>query len=129
MKSPCELIVWHLLPAIRSELAHELKTDRFKQNEIAQKLGITPAAVSQYMSEKRGSDFKFSDDVNGLIKGIAKRIACEDLSEFEIMEEMCVICLAVRKEGMLCKIHHKAEPDIPEKCGYWGKIEKCMGSH
>jgi predicted transcriptional regulator len=27
MKSPCELVVWHLLPAIRSELVKSLKEE------------------------------------------------------------------------------------------------------
>jgi len=129
MKSPCELIVWHLLPSIRSELAKDIKEERFTQKEIAGKLGITPAAVSQYMSEKRGHDFEFSDNVRGMIKSLAKRIVEKDLSEFEIMEEICMICLEVRKEGLLCEIHRKVEPDIPEKCDFWGRIEKCMSMH
>jgi len=128
MKSPCELVVWYLLPAIRSELAKELKTEkfRFKQTEIAEKLGVTPAAVSLYISKKRAPDFKFSGNIKEKIKAIAKRIAYEDLSEFEIMQNLCVICIEARKTDLLCEIHRSVESGIPEKCKYWGKIEKCM---
>jgi len=129
MKSPCELIVWHLLPAIRSELAKAIKKERFTQKEIAEKLGITPAAVSQYMSEKRGHDIEFPDNIKEMIKALAKRIVEEDLSEFVIMQEICMICLEARKSEILCGIHRKVEPEIPVKCDYWGKIEKCMGVH
>jgi hypothetical protein len=126
MKSPCELIVWHLLPAIRSELAKQIKKERFTQKKIAGKLGITPAAVSQYMSEKRGYDIEFPGNIKEMITVLAKRIVDEDLSEFLIMKEICVICLEARKSGILCEIHRNIEPDIPVKCDYWGKIEKCM---
>lgn len=129
MKSPCELLVWHLLPAIRSELAKSIRKERFTQKEIAKKLGITPAAVSQYMSKKRGHDMEFSDRIKEMINALAKRIVEEDLSEFKIMEEVCVICLEARKSGILCDIHRKVEPEIPAKCDYWGKIRKCMKLH
>jgi hypothetical protein len=128
MKTPCELVVWHLLPAIRSELAKELKTEkfRFKQTEIAGKLGITPSAVSQYMSKKRGQDIEFPAHIKEMIAAIAKRIFEEDLSGFEIMGEVCVICLEARKLKILCEIHRSVDANIPDKCGYWGKIENCM---
>lgn len=129
MKSPCELIVWYLLPAIRSELAKQIKKERFTQKDIAKKLGITPAAVSQYMSEKRGQDIEFPGNIKEMITALAKRIVDEDLSEFLIMEEVCLICLEARKSGILCKIHRNVEPEIPAKCDYWGKIDKCMGVH
>ncbi|ODS35461.1 hypothetical protein BEH94_06460 [Candidatus Altiarchaeales archaeon WOR_SM1_SCG] len=129
MKTPCELVVWYLLPAIRSELSKAIKKERFTQKEIAEKLGVTPAAVSLYLSEKRGHDIEFPDNIKDMIKNIAKRIVEEDLSEFSIMEEICVICLEVRKSEILCEIHRKVESDIPKKCDYWGKIEKCMGLH
>ncbi|ODS36981.1 MAG: hypothetical protein A7316_09705 [Candidatus Altiarchaeales archaeon WOR_SM1_86-2] len=126
MKSPCELVVWYLLPAIRSELSKELGKNRFKQKDIAEKLGITPAAVCQYISEKRGQDFEFSGRIKRMIKNLAKRIVDEDLSEFVIMEGMCAICLEARKSGLLCEIHREVEQDIPEKCDYWSKVEECV---
>ena len=62
-----------------------------------------------------------------MITALAKRIVDEDLSGFSIMKEICAICLETRKSEILCDIHRGVESDIPEKCDYWGKIDKCGG--
>ncbi len=54
--TPCEYIVWHGLPVLRKELAKSMINDLgLNEKESAEKLGITPAAVSQYLSGKRGN--------------------------------------------------------------------------
>ena len=53
MKPPCELIVWYVLPTIRYELTKELLRLGLSQKEVSESLGITQAAVSQYVKEKR----------------------------------------------------------------------------
>ncbi len=54
-QTPCEYIVWHGLPVLRKEIARSMINNfGLSQNEAAQRLGITPAAVSQYLSGKRG---------------------------------------------------------------------------
>ena len=51
---PCETIVWHILPAIRRELAKIMVEKRgLTQKEAAKRLGLTEAAVSRYFSGKR----------------------------------------------------------------------------
>ena len=55
MKMPCELVVWYTLPFIRRELAKELiEAHGFTQAKVARLFGVTDAAISQYMKEKRG---------------------------------------------------------------------------
>ena len=54
MKSPCEMIVWDILPSIRAATAEELVKRGISQKEVSRMLGITPPAVSQYVSKKRG---------------------------------------------------------------------------
>ena len=55
MKPPCELVVWYVLPAIRSELAKSLLSLGMKQKDVSQLMDITQPAVSQYITDKRGS--------------------------------------------------------------------------
>lgn len=62
MKFPQEVITWKVLPAIRAKLATRLKEEGRAQNEIAEILGLTAPAVSQYMSGKRAADFQISDE-------------------------------------------------------------------
>ena len=53
-QSSCEIVVWYVIPTIRSELAKELLNLGMKQKEISELLDITQPAVSQYISDKRG---------------------------------------------------------------------------
>ena len=54
MRPQCELMIMDVLPAVRSILAERLKEKGFKQGEIAELLGITQPAVSQYLKKARG---------------------------------------------------------------------------
>ena len=54
----CERIFWELLPAVRKHIAIELRKRGKKVPEIAKVLGITKAAVSQYLKGKRGGDLE-----------------------------------------------------------------------
>jgi predicted transcriptional regulator len=51
----CEIIVQHVLPVIRAEMALRMKEEGITQAQIARILGVTPAAVNQYVKSKRGT--------------------------------------------------------------------------
>lgn len=72
MRPPCEIVVWYVIPTIRSELAKELLNKGMKQKEISVLLDITQPAVSQYISDKRGHGIKFNDETQSLIREFAK---------------------------------------------------------
>jgi len=95
MKAPCENVVWYVLPAIRSELAKEL-AKAMSQKEISEILGITQAAVSQYISNKRGSKIELSDDVRAAIADLADDITGG--SADGPMRGMCEICRKIRED-------------------------------
>ena len=126
MKSPCELVVWHLLPAIRSELAKALKEEHILQKDIAKYLGMTPPAVSFYISGKRGSDMELPEETILKIKELAKRIIAEDMSPFDVMKSICPICMEARKKKILCDIHRKIDECIPDECDFWKELERCV---
>lgn len=95
IKIDCEENVWYLLPLIRKEFAKSLITDhKLTQRKAAEKLGITEAAVSQYLSKKRG-DFKRPNPViRQEIKKATKRIAEGNIEVMKI--ETCRICHLLR---------------------------------
>ncbi|KAF5412152.1 MAG: transcriptional regulator [Euryarchaeota archaeon] len=95
MKVPCENVVWYVLPAIRSELAKEL-AKAMSQKEISEILGITQAAVSQYVSNKRGSKIELQDDVKGVIANLAADIARGETDD--LMMRICEICRKIRED-------------------------------
>jgi hypothetical protein len=95
MKAPCENVVWYALPAIRSELAKEL-AKAMSQKEISEILGITQAAVSQYVSNKRGSRIELHDDVKAAIADLADDITGG--SADDLMRGMCEICKKIQED-------------------------------
>ncbi len=65
----CDTMVRRFLPAMRAEMVFRLiQQQGLSQSEAAKRLGITRAAVSQYLSRKRGdATFEISPDMNALI--------------------------------------------------------------
>jgi predicted transcriptional regulator len=103
MKSPCEVIVWDVLPSIRASIAEELVRRGLSQREVSAILGITPPAVSQYVSKKRGYNIEFGEEVRGKIARLAEELV--DKKVDNLVERMCEICRAVREEDNACKMN------------------------
>ena len=93
-KTPCEHIVWNILPCIRKKIAMSLLQRGLNQKEVAQKLDVSSAAISQYLSEKRGKMVKLSKDIEKEIEKSADKI----LKGTDTIEELCRICMIVKKE-------------------------------
>ena len=107
MMMPCEVIVRYYLPAMRYRIANELM-ERYgwTQVEVSDKLGITQAAVSKYMSGKldeRAKGFAGTGEVKNAARRIAKEIAGKSKSDPAV--EVCLVCGILRREGKLCKMH------------------------
>lgn len=93
-KTPCEEIVWTVLPCIRKKIAENLIEKGLKQKEVAEKLGVSTAAVSQYISDKRGNTSVFNNKIEKEIKNSAEVI----LNGGDVIEEICRICRIIKKE-------------------------------
>ena len=65
----CDEIVRQYLPQIRAEVVSRMVTERgLSQKCVAGYMGLTPAAVCQYVSRKRGCRcMEISDDLNEVI--------------------------------------------------------------
>ena len=111
---PQELEVWYLIPAIRRELAKIfIKEYGLKQKNAAQCLGITEAAISQYLKSKRGTEIKFSEKAMKDIKEAAKEIVEK---KKDIMDEIYGLCVTMRKSKALCDFHRLQDKRVPKDC-------------
>jgi predicted transcriptional regulator len=65
----CDTMVRNLLPPMRAEMISRLvQKQGLSQSDAAKRVGITRAAVSQYMSKKRGaSEVQISNELDSLI--------------------------------------------------------------
>lgn len=98
--TPCYYMVWEGLPVIRKELAKSMvKNYGFCQKEAAIMIGITPAAVCQYLSNKRSKinivDKKILTEINKSVEIIIKN------GKSVVNTETCRICHIIRKKGIL----------------------------
>jgi len=107
MSTPCEGVARHILPLYRSFVAKELieKYD-YTQVRAAKKLGITQAAISQYLSSKRGCrGISNYDEVAPLVQEaaveLAKRITTNEMSLEEFSESFCELCRYLRRAKKL----------------------------
>ena len=107
---PQEIEVRYIIPSLRKELAKELNKEH-KQREIAKFLNLTPAAVSQYLSKKRGT-INFDAKLMKEIKISASKIS-KDNRTYD--QEMYRLTNLARKSGFICQIHKKFDR-IPKNC-------------
>ncbi|HNX17739.1 MAG TPA: helix-turn-helix domain-containing protein [Methanoregula sp.] len=65
----CDNMVRNLLPPMRAEMVFRLvNKEGLSQSDAAKKLGVTRAAVSQYMSKKRGyGAIELSSELDAMI--------------------------------------------------------------
>ena len=122
MRPPCEIVVWYVIPSIRSELAKELLNLGMKQKEISELLDITQPAVSQYISDKRGHGIKFTDDIQSLIRQFAMDLKDGQLTQSDIISRICDLCRKIKTEDVVCQLH-KEKDNISLNCN------ACMGSN
>ena len=71
----------NIIPAIQASLAAELVNLGISQVQAARALSVAPSAVSQYLSGKRGYRIVFNDEINEIIKDLAKEIQSGKLDE------------------------------------------------
>lgn len=116
---PQEIEVWYIIPKIRKEMAlifiDEYKLSYEKTGDI---LGVSKAAVSQYMSNKRANKIKLSVEMMKEIKVSAKNIhekKTNGLMEIERLLQMmkstkcaCDVCKQYNKEVLkYCNCSYK----------------------
>ena len=103
-RTTCEYMMWSGLPVIRKGIAESMINDfGLSQKETAEKLGVTPAAVCQYVSKKRGRVDISDQLVLDEMKVSAKAIINNDGGS--VIAETCRICKILRSSGefsLLC---------------------------
>lgn len=94
-KAPCEYAVWKILPVIRKELACCMVREfGLTQKEAAEKLGITPAAISQYKCNKRGRG-EFKNIIHDEIQDSTKKLI--ESGSSILTSEICRLCKIIQK--------------------------------
>jgi predicted transcriptional regulator len=96
------------MPALRASVVKELSNKyHMKQADIARKLGITQASVSQYLSSARAAGSKMTDSfprIKTYASEIARRIhAGEDRNEWSSV--LCRACNEIKSDEVFRRMY------------------------
>ncbi len=108
MKTPCEIIVWNIVPIIRKEFAKNLINHHgLNQRSAAIKLDITESAISRYISGKRGVLEITDPDILNEIITSTQRIY--NGKKTTVNEETCRICRLLKEKEYIDGITNACE--------------------
>jgi predicted transcriptional regulator len=111
---PQEIEVRYLIPALRRELSKILSQNHnLKQKEVATLLGLTEAAISQYIKEVRGQEMKFDEKELKIISDYAKKMIAQPEKSLDLLFKLSVV---MRGSTAMCGLHKSMDSDLPDKC-------------
>ena len=111
-KLPHEISTWYIIPAIRREFVKEMIRQGLSQKQSADRLGLTEAAVSNYMKDKRASEIKLNENIRQMIKGSVVNILSK---RSDVFAELYSVVKECEKDLTVCQIH-AAYDDVPKEC-------------
>jgi predicted transcriptional regulator len=129
MLLPSEIEAKSLIPAVRAILAKKLIREySLKEEDIAKDLGITQAAVSNYVRGTRGdteliSKLESVREVMRMIDDIAKDLSTNKAYTPSTLAKFVGLCNYMRYTLIICDVHHSIEPNIDEQV-----CEQCRGT-
>ena len=111
---PQEIEVWYIIPALRRELVKSMITDlKLNQKQVAKIMGLTEAAISQYLHSKRAKNVVFTKAVLQEIKKSAQKVA--EYPEF-LISEMVKLSRLTEVKHIMCDLHKKQSSSLENGC-------------
>jgi predicted transcriptional regulator len=129
MLLPSEIEAKSLIPAVRAILAKKLiKEYSLKEEDVAKVLGITQAAVSNYVRGTRGdmeliSKLESVREVMRMIDDIAGDLSTNKAYTPSTLAKFVGLCNYMRYTLLICDVHHSIESNIDEQI-----CEQCRGT-
>lgn len=121
MLLPAEIESKTLIPALRAILAKKLAEDHnIREDEISKMLGVTQAAVSNYIRGTRGdpsliakllAEKQVATMVDELTENLSSDMAYTPAS----LSRFIGLCNYIKSSLLICDIHHNLESNIDEK--------------
>jgi predicted transcriptional regulator len=119
--SPYEIVAKSALPALRAMVARRLKGDyHMTQQQVADRLGVTQASVSNYARKTRGMMVNLESDptVSRAADKIAKELSSREPDRREALRSMTEVLDYIRFNKLMCGLHGDLEPGFPTEGCY-----------
>ena len=120
MLLPAEIEAKTLIPALRAILAKTLaEKHEIREDQISKMLGVTQAAVSNYIRGTRGDPelikkLLAEDQVFEMISEISTDLASDRAYSPSSLSKFIGLCNYIKSSLLICDIHHNLESDIDE---------------
>jgi len=114
LRLPSEIVVEQVLPTLRVRLARELHEREFTQQEIADRLGVTQAAVSTYLGGEATVEERIDDHprTHETVERIAEGFAAGEMDDYDALAEVLELIRAFEDRGPICELHEEAVPAL-----------------
>ena len=113
MINPYEMVSRSALPALRAMVAKRMQEEyHLTQQQVARRLGVTQASISNYSRRARGSMFNFETDptVSKAADRIASMLSIQNPDQREVLKTMTQVCDYIRFNRLMCVLHEDLEP-------------------
>ncbi len=120
MLLPAEIESKTLIPALRAILAKKLaKQHNIREDEISKMLGVTQAAISNYIRGTRGDpklieQLLSQKQVVEMIYEISDNLASNKAYTPASLSKFIGLCNYIKTSLLICDIHHSLESNIDE---------------
>jgi predicted transcriptional regulator len=120
MLLPSEIETKTLIPALRAILAKKLmETYNIQEEDISKMLGVTQAAISNYIRGTRGNPELITKllsikEVSEMIDEIASNLSTNMAYTPASLSKFIGLCNYIKSSLLICDIHHNLETNIDE---------------
>lgn len=111
---PSEIVTERVLPTLRVRLARELAAHDLTQEEIAEHLGVTQAAVSTYISGDASVEERIDEhpETRRVTKDVAAGLATASMEPYDALAEILELIYSFEDRGPICELHEEAMPAL-----------------
>ena len=111
---PQEIEVWYIIPAIRRELASCLiRNHNITYEKVGKMMGLTKAAISQYLSNKRAAKIKLPENA---LKEVCKSCELIVAKKKNTSQEILRVLEFIRDKNLPCEVCDKSTQGVLDDC-------------
>jgi predicted fused transcriptional regulator/phosphomethylpyrimidine kinase/predicted transcriptional regulator len=111
---PGEIVVERVLPTVRAMLARRLSERGLTQQAIADHLGVTQAAVSNYVAGDATLEPAIADDPRtaDAVDRIAAGLADGEYDGYDALADLMELIREFEERGPICELHEAEMPEL-----------------